>query len=513
MIRFLRSLAPWLVVVLFIGSFAGIVWLTYYPATPWLVAAEEWPVVGAGARWIRDTYLPSEPVEVADTGEEGRAGTEIIYLTPDGKRWDPDTPIDLRSRGPQGQVQGSPSEVVPPIRKAPRRTPIVTTPHNRRRGVQPEVPYVAEDWAWFLPGNPLRQEPDAGTAVLRPLPALSYLPVLERRGHWASVVLHGTPAWIDTTWEPPFPRRSAQRGILRQRYEPVEKGDWERVRRARKLMGIGAPRGKVGAYELFTDVEDPALLDFLDQAATMAEEAYFARYGRLPSGNPRHSVVLFATEADYRTFSKKANCPLSNHRGHAGSGVVAMYVEGQRQEELARILVHEIAHLLNNRAVAWRLPPWLEEGMASDLGAIWMENAPTLGANSQAGERSIVSEPEARLYFLDDLRGKGTLPSVDILWRLDTERFYADRVSHYGYSHAAALITFFLEGENGRYAVAFRDFLKKIAAGQGPDPRTLMKLLDMDPPAIDQAFQGWLQREAAARREVLAERYPSLAAR
>jgi len=193
--------------------------------------------------------------------------------------------------------------------------------------------------------------------------------------------------------------------------------------------------------------------------------------------------------------------------------VVAMYVEGQRQEELARILVHEIAHLLNNRAVAWRLPPWLEEGMASDLGAIWMENAPTLGASSQAGQRSLVSEPEARLYFLDDMRSKGTLPSVDILWRLDTERFYADRVSHYGYSHSAALITFFLEGENGRHATAFRDFLKKIAVGQGADPRTLMKLLDMDPPAIDQAFQGWLQREATARREVLAERYPSLAAR
>ena len=512
MIRFLRGLAPWLVVFLFIGSFAGVVWLTYYPETPWLEAAEEWPVLGLGARWIRDTYLPPEPVEVAEGGEEGGPGTEIIYLTPDGKRWDPDTPIDLRARGRQGQVQGSlPSTIQPPTRKAPRRTPIVATPHNRPLMAQPEMAFVAEEWSWFLPGNPVRREPKAEAAMLRPLPALSYLPVLEKRGNWVSVVLHGKLVWVDSHWRPPFTRRSAQRGILRQRYEPVEKGDWERVRRARRLMGIDKPRGKVGAYKLFTDVEDQELLEFLDQAATMAEEAYFARYGRLPSGNPRHSVVLFATEADYRTFSKKANCPLSNHRGHAGSGVVAMYVEGQRQEELARILVHEIAHLLNNRAVAWRLPPWLEEGMASDLGAIWMENAPTLGANSLAGNRSMVSEPEVRLQSLDGMRRKGTLPSVDILWRLDTERFYADRVAHYGYSHAAALVTFFLEGEDGRYAPAFRDFLKKIAAGQGPDPRTLMKLLEMDPPAIDQAFQGWLQREAEARRDALRERGVRLA--
>ncbi len=98
MIRFLRGLAPW------------------------LVAAEEWPVLGAGARWIRDTYLPPEPPEVADDGadgEDGEAGTEIIHLTPDGKRWDPDTPIDLRPQASQGEVQElSPPAPPPSIRQA-----------------------------------------------------------------------------------------------------------------------------------------------------------------------------------------------------------------------------------------------------------------------------------------------------------------------------------------------------------------------------------------------------------
>ncbi len=338
---------------------------------------------------------------------------------------------------------------------------------------------------------------DSADAEVRArLSSMAYLPVLGRRGEWAQVMFRGRQGWIDTSWQPPFRRRKAGRGVLRHRYEPVRASDSQRLKRARKLLGIDRPSRKLGAYTLYTDVEDEELLAFLDLAAATAEEAYFTRFGRLPSGDPKRSAVIFARRADYRRYSETAPGLPGTEAGHAGRGVLAMFAEGRSRQSLARTLVHEIGHLLNDRAVALHLPTWLEEGMASDLGSLWVEGSPN-DSRPLAGLLALVANgPEARLLTLAATLEAGQLPSVAVLMSLDRKTFQVNAA--YAYTHGAALVRYLLDSEDAGRGEAFRAFLKRVAVGHGADPALLLRLLEMDVAELDASFRAWLRVEATA---------------
>ncbi len=528
----MRNLGPIFLILLALGLFGGFAWLTQHPETPILEQAEDWPLVGDLARRFRVAYLG----RAAERGAETEAGTEppaseagdsrTVSTAPRARRLSPDTVRIAGSPESRAGAGGAAPEALPAVEARPEedapetgddvaagsegvpglaQVESVIAAVEQAPAVEPsgppevrpiDLPYQVDEWIWCLPGNRILAESEPASQVQERLSSMAYLPVLGRRGEWAQVTFRGRRGWIDTSWRPSFRRRGAGRGILRHRYEPVKASDSRRLKRAREVLGIERPSRKLGAYTLYTDVEDEELLAFLDLAAATAEDAYFARYGRLPSGNPKRSAVLFSRRADYRRYAEIATGLPGTEAGHAGRGVLAMFAEGRSRQSLARTLVHEIGHLLNDRAVALHLPTWLEEGMASDLGSLWVEGSPNESGPLTGLLGLVTNGPEARLLRLAATLEAGRLPPVAVVMNLDRETFRANPA--WAYAHGAALVRFLLDSEAGRRGEAFRTFLKRVAAGHGADPALLLRLLEMDAGELDAGFRAWLRAEAAA---------------
>ena len=538
--RRLRKLLFVTVVLTVLGGLGMVTYLTHHPDAPLLARAESWPVVGEAARSFRQAYLgtpdgegdggtPSAEGEIVYVDADGNEITGPLNLTgrpvhPDlardaGQRTGPETRAEPPRRQPAARPAAEPPSA--PIRIVPAPSPrpraeepaddrassIRTLPPTVRPPAAPPRPrvagaaptWVAQEWRWFVPEQPLRRDPRADAEPLGRLRTLSRLPVLADRGDWLQVVYRGEPGWVEGSWRPPYSRRKARRGILRHQAEPVRTSDLAMLRAARKHFGIKKPNRSLGPYQLFTDVEDEALLRFLDQAAGLAEEAYFARFGRLPSGDPLRTAVLFAKESDYRAFGDEADLPTATRAGHAGVGVLAFFAEGRTQASLAGTLVHEIAHLLNDRALAYRLPMWLEEGMAEELGALWLESA-----SVDEG----VAAPRFDPYSLNvgsliEVTRSGRLPTVRSLLSLDRARFYDPGIKKVAYPMSAVFVRYLLEGEDGGHAEGFRHFLARIAVGTGAD---LMKQLGADLETLDRGFRTFVNDEIAA----LEARFPGV---
>ena len=166
--------------------------------------------------------------------------------------------------------------------------------------------------------------------------------------------------------------------------------------------------------------------------------AYFARYCRLPSGDPFHSAVLVAKGGGLPRYSarSKSSPSVATRAGHAGAGILAFYAEGRSRVELTRTLMHEICHLLNSRALAWTLPTWLEEGIATDLGLVWVEDSPDVESDPRVGGEGALQFQgfESRILFLEQLMKQGQLPSVGVVMRYDRETFHRPEIEMYAYS-------------------------------------------------------------------------------
>lgn len=541
----MRTVGPILLILLLLGLFGGFAWLTRNPETPWLEKAEEWPFVGELASRFRTAYL-GPAARRDDASENGAKESERVASREPDRRSRSQRPARTAERGePASRETTTPEEplrifvdvppetsddvivppeppdsvIVPPkagesvIVPAARVTGRFTFETRAPRELQgiDGLPYKIREWIWCLPGNRILADVESGSGVppegdkrgmaQEQLSSMAYLPVLGRQGVWAQVMYRGRRGWIDTSWEPPYKRRKAGRGILRHRYEPVRASDSQRLKQARKILGMDRPPRALGAYTLYTDVEDEEVLGFLYLAAGTAEDAYFARYGRLPSGNPKRSVVLFARRDDYRRFTRESTNLSGNEGGHAGRGVLAFFAEGRSSQALARTLIHEIGHLLNDRAIALLLPPWLEEGMASDLGSVWVEGTPDESTAWSDVWSFIINGPDLSLLRVASTHEARRLPSVGVLMSLDRKTFHSSPA--YAYAHSATFVRYLLDSEDAGRGEPFRTFLKRVAGGYDATPALLLRQLDTDVEKLDERFRTWLLAEAESVRQRL----------
>lgn len=466
-----RNAVPPLLLVLVLGLLAGFAWLSRHPEDPRVIAAEEWPVIGPVVARVRAAYLPS--------AEETRSGLG-----------DSDRPTEILVR------------TVP----APPEEPGV-----------PAKTQAAES-VWVAPETPLRRAPRLDAPVLDTITDYTEIPVLERLpappladderpAFWLEVWHRGHTAWIRYVEPPPG------EPVLGRKPEPVLpleslEPDPERLTLALDLLGSRRASGRLGPYVLYTDVTDPYLLQRLSAVAEQLEPIYRQRYDLELVGEPAEAVVLFSREDDYRSFQQAwerlAGLPAA---GHAGRGLVAFFVEGRQYNETVSTLVHELAHLLNRRALGPALPPWLDEGLAEDL--TWAEIDPTgrlrpgtWGGDLVALERDGVIVGDLltaglairrRLPLVHDSLERDLVPSPHALLTLDWKEFVGPRREVH-YLQAGLLIRFLLDERD--LAPRFRRFLADTAEGRPLRPERFRETLELSWSEISERWTAWVGNEA-----------------
>ena len=450
-----RNLGPLLLLTLLLGLLATFTWLTRNPEAPVLRQAESWPVVGPLASWIRQRYLPPEPV--VEPAEE-----------PAEK-----APLVSRDAGPRE----------PPAAGAPETGPRV----------------------WILSGTVLRRSPSPAAAAIYEVRSISSATRLERRGDWFRVRHRGTEGWVflegyNEGAGPPF-------GDAPEPPRPLaeQPPDEEELRAARRYLGDRERTLSLGPYTLYTDCRDDDLIAHLGALASGLEAVYAERYGLRPLGTPRAALVLYRTELPYRLLQRQVQGIAGLHStGHSAQGVAAFFVGTRQRGEIAATLVHELVHFLNRRALGPALPPWLDEGLADDLASARRGDDGTIrplllsGERRRRGAEIRISGGTATLLMLREELVRGGPPPFPQLLELDWDSFVKDDRSRFHYAASAFWIRYLLQGEGGRHRAAFRRFLAAIAEGRPATAEELRRGLGSDWATLGRSFRAWVEAEAIA---------------
>ncbi len=283
-----------------------------------------------------------------------------------------------------------------------------------------------------------------------------------------------------------------------------------RLAQARALLAARpqhVPEQILGGYLLLTDLAEPALVARAAAVVSSLEEVYFERYGRRPVGASREAIVLFEAEESYRQFqigdTRLAGVTIST--GFASGGIVATFRGTRSDDELLGTLVHELAHLLNRRALGPSLPSWLDEGLADDLGASSIDSRGALlpGSWSRTLDRQAqelrISGGEAALRDLASLYGPdgGGAGRLDLgaMLALDWEEFVAAESAELHYAVAAAFVRMLLAAPASR--AIFRDWLTAVSLGASPAAEELRRKLDRPWAELDRSLALWTRFELA----------------
>ncbi len=354
-------------------------------------------------------------------------------------------------------------------------------------------------------GTAVHEIPDRRAAVLAVIDAPSELSVLERKGPWGLVRYGAFKGWVLLPGEE---GRPGSGGAL-----PPRPADPEIVARALAALPGDDEPGRLGPYVFYTDLDSPKLLHRLNRVAADLDGRYRRRYGLDPGSPAGEAVVLFSREADYRSFASGdlAFAGLGEE-GHAGFGVAALFTEGLEDSEVAALLVHELTHLINARALGPDTPPWLEEGLANDLGYSRIDAVGRLFLGSFGGNASVIRQrlfdPSggsrvqltvtrtggyvalARLVHLLD---REQLPPLAVVMHLAWRQLVDPAGRAVAYAESALFIRYLLDGGDDQLAAAFRRYLVGITEGGPDDAETLREALGRRWEDLDKGFGRWLR--------------------
>jgi hypothetical protein len=331
-----------------------------------------------------------------------------------------------------------------------------------------------------------------------------------RRGGAALLVLglavsSGGPAGAAGEAAPSLAVAPAARPTGARPVRPVEarRPDPARLKKARARLASRETASYLGPYALYTDLQDKDRLQYLDRLAAQMEDVYRTRYGRQPIGQPAEAIVLYARESDYQAIQDQdAQLARLSASGHSGHGIVVLFDEGRPRYEVGSTLVHELAHLLNRRALGPLLPSWLDEGIADDLAQSQVSDAGRLvpgtlgGLTVRVGARIQMFGPKAALQQLVAALDEGkALPLPDLL-ALDWNAFVRQEGS-LSYAQSSFWVRYLLDGEGGALAPKLHAFLDAVATGEPPAPEALRKRLGRSWPELEAGFRAWVlaQRE------------------
>lgn len=236
----------------------------------------------------------------------------------------------------------------------------------------------------------------------------------------------------------PVPTRSAPSATSAGRAVPV--GDPAAVAAVSAYLDAPTPVGECGPYRLITDARGRArehLRAVCAGAVVHFEREYAARLGVEPAHPPAGTIVAFGDRGRFRAWLAVDGGPLRIYAGlsRPAEGLVVLPVDEVPADELARTLIHELAHLAHRRTFGVVPEPWLSEGLADVVSESATVEAfrPLAGFDGVEGlrQRLLGAQRQGRLGSLADLTERGR------------DRFDAAAVSD-DYEQAALLVRFLL---------------------------------------------------------------------
>jgi hypothetical protein len=265
----------------------------------------------------------------------------------------------------------------------------------------------------------------------------------------------------------------------------VPAGDSAAVAAAHDFLAPPVRTEPCGPYRLMTDADAPLLETLRALCAAPVsgfEEAYAARLGVRPAHPPRGTLVVFA---DRRRFRRYVAAHVDLPQGYAAfslapKGLVVLPGGDLPPEEIARTLVHELAHLAHRRTFGVDLEPWLSEGLADAVG----DSASPGGFAPLAGFVGVEGLRERLLGGY----ASGHAGTLERLVTLGRDRFDRGAVAH-DYEQAALVVRFLLL--DPELVPAFRAWL----AGRARPGAGGAAFPPQDGPGwgeIEGRFRGWL---------------------
>jgi hypothetical protein len=473
-----RERSAWLMLTTGVLALGGVTWLSRHPDHPLVHRATDWPLVGGLAEWLRASYLDPGVIEVAPAG---------LPAARSGERAQPAEPPRVSVQ--EGRVDEGSAGVV--LRNAP-------------------PPGDPRPRAWVGPASRLQREPDPLAPELPRRGVLAEVAVAERRGGWVGLDLGSEGiGWLPAAdlerpplGDEPLPARP----IAGRAATP------EQLARVEELLGAELFRASLGPYALLADVDPAGLPAGLAALAVGLEEVYRQRYGLALEPGGSETLVLVATPGRFEALKgdDAALRPLPAH-GFVSGGLVVIDVGGRSAAEVAGTLAHEIAHLLNRRALGPSLPPWLDEGIADDLGLseIGLDSG-TLRPDSLAS--TVVAhgnqlEIRGAWAALSQLRaGLATQSAREFaaLFDRDWASFVAAERRQLDYAASGFFVRFLLSGGDPKLRQSFLAFLAEVAAGDRGGEASLARRLGVPWPMLLARFRLWLEaREVALERAAL----------
>lgn len=251
---------------------------------------------------------------------------------------------------------------------------------------------------------------------------------------------------------------------------------------ARALLGEELAASHCGPYALWTDVVEPRLLAACDRLADRLDAVLADRYRIKASGEPAEAILLFAHLEDYRAFARRAGVSL----GYAGfalgvKGLAAFHADDTALDTFLSTLTHELTHLVLRRALGAKTPPWLSEGLATEIGLSAREGGFLPLGGIPVGVRA---------KRLREAHAAGRVGRIERLVGLEREEFDREIVS-YDYEQSALVVRFLLEEQ--RFGNLFRGYLQALMERPADSPEKLREALDVSWDELDERFEAWLE--------------------
>jgi hypothetical protein len=302
-------------------------------------------------------------------------------------------------------------------------------------------------------------------------------PVLEEREGWIRIRYDGVKGWLEVG-QPDTGAASLAPSLGRDGADIAPEAEAAHLARGRALLGERRRAWSAGPFCVESDVRSSRLREAVTRVAVAFEAAYRERTGLLvpPSGDPESTVLLFERESTYSSFAR----PHSTSRaGHSTATVAALWLEARPEPDLG-VLVHELTHLVNRRALGPVLPPWLEEGLAEELS--WCRRDGR--GNLLLGTTRREAERVRRMP-------RGAAPAAGAVLDFRKADFESSATQSTAYAMSGLLVRFLFEPERRE---RFRYFLASVAAGEPASETTLLACLGADLDGLQAAFAAWLDR-------------------